>query len=73
MNECNLSLSQPALEAFFSGDSIADVLEFFEINETMNSGFAGASGCRFMLVFPEAPPDVVRHTDVQNLDLLAMT
>jgi len=62
-----------SLEAFFSGDSIADVFEFFAINETMNSVFAGASGCRFMLVFPEAPPDVVRHTDVQNLDLLAMT
>jgi len=39
----------------------------------MNSGFAGASGCSFMLVFPDAPPDVVRHTDATNLDLLAMT
>ena len=65
-NQRSFLSPQPAFDRFFAGDGIADVLERFIVNQTMNFVIAGESRIDVVLVLPSAAIDVVGDAGVKH-------
>jgi hypothetical protein len=65
-DQCNLPFARPFLQPLFAMNGVFDVVEAFEINESVDAISLGEAVGRLRFVLGNAPDKIVCHANVKR-------